>query len=228
MAKLNQIEVNGTTYDLQDKSIFTGTQSEVNSAISNGTIKEGDIVNITDDVSTGETTVLDTMEEIMANTSSGIGAGALAVKELNNSLGGLEFTIIDGKPQWKERGADSFSPFSSGKNQKIISFYPSNNEQIGSNWGGQTVTHTINYTGTCALAGFVINIGGMGGTAKYVVYVNDIEVYRYTCGSNKGDFNHGCTSFPVNKGDVVKMVGNGNSSSGYGYFTNIASLIVIE
>lgn len=49
MAKLNQIEVNGTTYDLQDKSIFTGTKSEVNSAISNGTIKEGDIVNITDD-----------------------------------------------------------------------------------------------------------------------------------------------------------------------------------
>lgn len=89
MAKLNQIEVNGTTYDLQDKSIFTGTQSEVNSAISNGTIKEGDIVNITDDVSGngGGGPVLDTIEEIMANTTSGIGAGALAVKSIATELG---------------------------------------------------------------------------------------------------------------------------------------------
>ena len=29
------------------------------------------------------------------------------------SLGGLEFAVVDGQPQWKERGADAFSPFSS-------------------------------------------------------------------------------------------------------------------
>lgn len=30
---------------------------------------------------------------------------------VSSSLGGLEFAIVDGKPQWKERGADSFNPF---------------------------------------------------------------------------------------------------------------------
>ena len=31
----------------------------------------------------------------------------------------MEFAIIDGKPQWKERGADSFSPFSNAKLVKL-------------------------------------------------------------------------------------------------------------
>lgn len=51
--KINQIEINGTTYDLQDKDAkapFTGTKAEVQSAITAGEIKEGDIVNITDDI----------------------------------------------------------------------------------------------------------------------------------------------------------------------------------
>ena len=52
--KINQIELNGITYDLQDKDAkapFTGTKAEVNAAIAAGEIKEGDIVNITDDTS---------------------------------------------------------------------------------------------------------------------------------------------------------------------------------
>ena len=51
--KINQIEIDGTTYDLQDKDAkapFTGTKAEVQLAIAAGDIKEGDIVNITDDI----------------------------------------------------------------------------------------------------------------------------------------------------------------------------------
>ena len=48
------------------------------------------------------------------NSLSGLEAQTVqeAVDEVSNSLGGLEFAVVDGKPQWKERGADSFNPFS--------------------------------------------------------------------------------------------------------------------
>lgn len=42
------------------------------------------------------------------------------IEGLDNSLGGLEFTVIDGQPQWKERGADTFNPF---KGNSISSKY---------------------------------------------------------------------------------------------------------
>ena len=57
--------------------------------------------------------VLDTLEEIAANTESGKAAGALAVKQINESLGGLEFNVTDNKPQWREVGADTWNFFSS-------------------------------------------------------------------------------------------------------------------
>ena len=43
-----------------------------------------------------------------------------AIDEMAESLGGIEFAIVDGKPQWKERGADSFSPFNSGEVETIV------------------------------------------------------------------------------------------------------------
>ena len=51
--KINQIEIDSIIYDLQDKDAkapFTGTKAEVQLAIAAGEIKEGDIVNITDDI----------------------------------------------------------------------------------------------------------------------------------------------------------------------------------
>ena len=54
--KINQIEIDNIIYDLQDKDAkapFTGTKAEVEAAIAAGEIKEGDIVNITDDVHEG-------------------------------------------------------------------------------------------------------------------------------------------------------------------------------
>lgn len=61
---------------------------------------------------TGAVEVLDNLNEIMANTDANKCAGALAVKQLNSNLGGLEFGLMEnGKPGWKERGADSLSPF---------------------------------------------------------------------------------------------------------------------
>ena len=178
MAKLNQIEVNGTTYDLQDKSIFTGTKSEVDSAISNGTIKEGDIVNITDDVSGngGGGPVLDTMEEIMANTESGIGAGALAVKEgfnqVNSSLGGLSFSIVNGEPYVKV-GADTPRPFKSG-DIELVKTIPIKNDK--------TSTYTI-------VEDYDFLIIDVAGDISHVIYFylnGEHSTYLNSRGSNGG------------------------------------------
>lgn len=59
-------------------------------------------------------TVLDTLEEISANTTSGKPAGALAVKQLDNKLGGLRFGK-DGDGNYGYYGADgSLVPFKGG------------------------------------------------------------------------------------------------------------------
>lgn len=62
--------------------------------------------------------VLDTLEEIEANTDPGKPAGALAIKEISNNLGGLRFGS-DGEGNVGYFGADgSLIPFSQTKNLK--------------------------------------------------------------------------------------------------------------
>ncbi len=68
--------------------------------------------------------VLDTLEEIAANTESGKAAGALAVKKLNESLtasDNLKFQFAtDGEGRYGYLGADdSFIPFKSGSLDNI-------------------------------------------------------------------------------------------------------------
>lgn len=61
--------------------------------------------------------ILETKEEIMANTEAGHATGALATKGIYESLNAFQFRTQDGKPQWKleSQGADSWAFFSSGK-----------------------------------------------------------------------------------------------------------------
>ena len=59
-----------------------------------------------------KTKVLNTKEEITANTSSDYAAGALPVKELINSLGGITFGVdADGNYGYIKAGADTVTPF---------------------------------------------------------------------------------------------------------------------
>ena len=68
----------GGECDCENK-VFTGTAAEVEQAIADGIIKDDYIVNITDDVTAGaaDIDVLDSYEEIMANTEAEKAAGAL-------------------------------------------------------------------------------------------------------------------------------------------------------
>lgn len=66
--------------------------------------------------------VLNSKEEIEANTSENMIAGADAVKEVYSSFGSLSFGVgSDGKAYYKIGGADTEYPFSSGINKIVFS-----------------------------------------------------------------------------------------------------------
>ena len=107
----------GGECDCENKT-FTGTTAEVEQAIADGVIKDDYIVNITDDVTAGaaDIDVLDTYDEIMANTEEGKAAGALGVKEgfeeIANSLDDLTNniqTVDDKVTQVANRTFNSYS-----------------------------------------------------------------------------------------------------------------------
>lgn len=85
------------------------------------TSEKSNLVGAINEVNAKEPDVLDTMEEIDANTDAGKVAGALAVKELSSDIkfpDGVGFypDIKDGQRGYNidpARGADTFSPFSS-------------------------------------------------------------------------------------------------------------------
>lgn len=59
--------------------------------------------------------ILNSQEEIEANTSEESVAGALALKEINNNMGGLRFGVdSDGNYGYYKDGADTVTPFKSG------------------------------------------------------------------------------------------------------------------
>lgn len=59
--------------------------------------------------------ILNSQEEIEANTSEENVAGALALKEINNNMGGLRFGVdADGNYGYYKDGADTVTPFKSG------------------------------------------------------------------------------------------------------------------
>lgn len=113
--------VNNATLTIQKNGVnvqtFTANSSSDKTANITVPTKTSELENDRGFISSAN--VLDTMEEIEANTSSGRFAGALAVKQLNNKLGGLRFGK-DGDGNYGYYGADgSLIPF---KNRKSLSW----------------------------------------------------------------------------------------------------------
>ena len=92
-------------------------------------------------------TTLKTLDEIAASSNEGALAGATALKELMEKLDNtgsnldIDIKLIDGVPHWSERGADSWSPFSSGSTSEIeiIPLVPTLTSNTGSD-GGEIIT----------------------------------------------------------------------------------------
>ena len=107
------------------------------------------------------------------NSLSGLEAQTVqeGLDEVSNSLGGLEFAIVDGVPHWKERGADSFSPFSS--NDVVVIF---NNGVLHEITGGLIAEGT---TASYAINGNNLAISRSGALCS-VRTVNKIDFTKYS------------------------------------------------
>ena len=101
-----------------------------------------------------------------------------ATKKLNDSLGGLDirYNSETGKPEWKERGADTFNPFSSDPLQQ--GYYVTNQQTTPT---ALPDTNKINFSSTNHLIAFV-NVEGMGFTSVSVTNINYLAMI-YSDGS---------------------------------------------
>lgn len=94
-------------------------QNQIGSLPNLNTSVKSSLVEAINELTQKEVDVLDTYEEIMANTTLGKAAGGVGVKQgftqLNDSLGGLQFGIDEnGNYGYIKAGADSVTPFRSG------------------------------------------------------------------------------------------------------------------
>ena len=143
-------------------------------------------------------------------TEEGYAADATVVAALNDSLGGLEFTVVDGKPQWKERGADSFSPFSSGGWCAI---------------GNCTIPETGNYHVYALGCAWCVD-SWSGNRYAMTVSRNGTAIYSGSCFSTSSDSVPGTLShsqeYTLNKGDSITY-----SISTGGQGKNIGSVLIV-
>lgn len=118
--RYNMITNSDGTVSFEDVTTYSQEGSNFGSA---------QINNTNGAINTINNNVLDTIEEISANTSGGKFAGALALKNVNNSFGGMKFGIdSSGNYGYIKAGADSVTPFSSIKRYSY-SWTSSNDEQ---------------------------------------------------------------------------------------------------
>ena len=125
--RYNMITNSDGTVSFEDVTTYSQEGSNFGSAQINNT--NGEINKINNNV-------LDTIEEISANTSGGKFAGALALKNVNNSLIAnskhFYFDYKDGKYGYNtnpNRGADTFVPFSSSIKEIVVV-----SGMIGASW----------------------------------------------------------------------------------------------
>ena len=125
--RYNMITNSDGTVSFEDVTTYSQEGSNFGSA---------QINNTNGAINTINNNVLDTIEEISANTSGGKFAGALALKNVNNSFGGMKFGIdSDGNYGYIKAGADSVTPFS--KDIKYLSWIAVNNNSLiqgANNW----------------------------------------------------------------------------------------------
>lgn len=168
--------------------------------------------------------ILDTLAEIEANTEPEKIAGALAVKELNNNLGGLRFGYDGDSNSYGYYGADDcFIPFSSGGQFEMLEHYtnmlPDDRTSYASSvYPTYKTLATITVTHEKAKKALILFTASIynGRTGYWQVLVNDevVAQYNYTGATGTSsqilmikDF-----TIDVSQGDVIKL-NNANSSS---------------
>lgn len=110
--------------------------------------------------------ILNSLAEVSAATQQNTIAGALALKEVNSSLGGLKFGIdTDGNYGYIKAGADTVIPFKSGQN---VSFTYTYTGQLCQN-ANQNVWHTISLPINFVIKDETITISGSDAVSSGMV-----------------------------------------------------------
>ena len=160
--KINQIEIGGVTYDLQDKkSIFTGTAAEYEAVAD--TIEDGTVVNITDDLEDGTsigveiTNKIESLENELEKTNTKVDTiiekADLGIKEI---ISGEEIHLTDSA----EGKAVEFALY--GKARQNVTSGKNLLENIATSQTLNGVTFTVNNDGTVTANGTAtdnINLG---------------------------------------------------------------------
>ena len=182
--RYNMITNSDGTVSFEDVTTYSQEGSNFGSAQINNT--NGAINKINNNV-------LDTIEEISANTSGGKFAGALALKNVNNSLGGLKFGK-DGDGNYGYYGADG-------------SLIPFNRVSTG--------TFTMSSSGSTVQFGFkpktvfVFNFSSSGPPLKMAYHSDDTPLNGfYNAISQSGGIANGQAITPIDNGFTVTKFSN--------------------
>lgn len=154
--------------------------------------------------------VLNTKEEIEANTDPTAIAGALSVKELSNDLGNCRFGFTpDGKPGWKEKGADTVYPFKNGPDEMII--------YIGGQTTSGSVAFSRTFLDTCGFTKLEVHPGKRGvnlfNSADLQLSTENRIEYNITS-VKTFDISH---SSPYTEGVACSQSGDGTTITVVGY-----------
>ena len=166
------IEKTGKSYNIFDKinnvwnkcSFWTHSDDvSYNDGLS-ASVKNGAINGITSD---------------LACEDESIAVSATAVSQLNRNLGGLEFNVSEGKPQWREAGADTWNFFKSGGRNIIYSYYKVN---IAGGGFGNAFNHSFTNSSNNSTT-LTSNVNGTY-TINALIYSTDTTLYSFTVSLN--------------------------------------------
>lgn len=178
------------TVSLEDASVYDQVGSNFGAGQINAT-------NTAVNESADKNTIIDNIDDIAANTKSGMIAGALALKEVNQNLGGFTPIIDDtGKiTGYKtQAGADTVFPFKSGKTILVASglkialsptTYTYNIKILTNNWESLTIDNfygipwvrgqeVIN-TGSTAFPGRMLSYNATTGILTHTTYRKEFQ-----------------------------------------------------
>lgn len=198
----NGVNINlyATDIDMSDKEAtkvsekISNVSTSVNTLSNKVTTLEADVVK--------NTSVL-TLEEINAGTEAELAdkvPNANALKEVNNSFGGMKFGVdSDGNYGYIKAGADSVTPFSSGKALLQVTYYSSSSSFDGfiTNVSNGYSTNKIKMNSfsiflpsQCGISSVNFNISNVNGrTEKWTIDKNgNISKERLTCSKGNNIF----------------------------------------
>lgn len=146
MPSINRANVGGTVYDLlvEDPNFATIERSSTSSraySVGDYLVYSGILYKVVQNIASGATLVVGTNINPCTVGSELTGVNASLTENLNDIS--LRYNTTSSRPEWKERGADTWNPFSSGFPKYIDELCNRNNLVVGSAHYDENTTKTF-------------------------------------------------------------------------------------